>query len=278
MSVKSTFKLGVTLYSFTTEFWSYKWSFEDCLRKAAELGPNMGVEIVGPQAHRGFPDVPEYFVREFRNSVERLGLIPTSYGAYQDPFFWPDRDFTDDEMLEYMIPQLKGANKMGFQSVRLQYFSHKIAEKLIPYAKKYNLKMGYEVHVPIMIETPIAQMLIEQVKKLSSEYLGLAPDFGIFETGRSGQASSVKPSPPEAIKQIMPYIVHIHGKFHSMVKGEIPAVPFETLTRYLIEGGYTGWMSTEFEGSNLGEYPDSFEIVKLQHALVKRFQAKYAVA
>lgn len=272
----STFKLGVTLYSFTNEFWSYKWSFEDCMQKAAQLGPGMGVEIVGPQAHRGFPDVPEDFVRAFRNSVERNGLVPTSYGAYQDPFFWPDRDFTDDEMVEYMIPQLKGANQLGFPTVRLQYFSHKIAERLIPYAKKYKLRMGYEVHVPLMIETPTCQMLIEQVKRLSSEYLGLTPDFGIFETSQSPQAGSVKPSPPEALKQILPYIVHIHGKFHRMVNGEIPDVPFEQLTRILVQGGYTGWMSTEFEGTNLGAYPDAFEIVKLHHALIRRFQAKYS--
>jgi len=278
MNAPSTFKLGVTLYSFTTEFWAYKWSFEDCMRKAAQLGPGMGVEIVGPQHHRNFPEVPDEFVRTFRSSVEANGLVPTSYGSYADPFFYPDRDFNEDEMVEYVIPQLKGANRLGFSTVRLQYFNYKVIEKLLPYAKKYKLKLGYEVHVPIMIETPICQMLIEQVKKISSEYLGLTPDFGIFENRVSGvpQPENVKPSPAKALEQILPYIIHIHGKFHRMIKGEIPDIPYEDLVRILVQGGYKGWMSTEFEGSDLGEYPNSFEIVKAHHALIKRFQMKYA--
>jgi hypothetical protein len=33
---------------------------------------------------------------------------------------------------------------------------------------------------------------------------------------------------------------------------------------------------TEFEGGNLGEYPNSFEVVKAHHAIVKRAIAKYS--
>jgi len=88
----------------------------------------------------------------------------------------------------------------------------------------------------------------------------------------------MKPSSPKALKQILPYIVHIHGKFHRTVNGEIPDVPFEELVRILVQGGYSGWMSTEFEGSDLGAYENSFEIVKLHHALVSGYRAKYARA
>jgi sugar phosphate isomerase/epimerase len=280
MSAADAFHLGVSLYSFTTEFWSYKWSFEDLMRKAGQLGAGQGIEIVGPQHHRGFPNVPEEFVRTFRSSCERNNVVPVSYGAYADPFTWPDRDFTADEMVEYMTPQLKGAAQLGFPKIRLQYFNYTVIERLLPYAKKYKLKLGYEVHQPIMVETPLAQTLIEQVKKISSEYLGLIPDFGIFEK-RTGMPQmpgmeSPPPSPPSAMAQLLPYTFHIHGKFHRMVNGEIPDVPFDELIKVLVEGGYKGSMSTEFEGSNLGQYPDSFEIVKLHQALVRRCMAKYS--
>lgn len=283
MSTARTFRLGVTLYSFTTEYRSFQWSFEDCMRKAAELGPRMGIEIVGPQHHRGFPEVPKEFERMFKSSCERNGLIPTSYGSYADAYFWPDRDFTPDELVDYTIPQLKGAARLGFPVVRLQYNVAPVIERLLPYAKKYKLKMGYEIHTPLMFENPTCQELIRHVKKISSEHLGFVPDCGIFElpSGRpsgSPEGEMPKPSNPRALADIMPYIFHVHGKFHRMIDGEVPDVPFDEIVRVLIEGGFQGWMVTEFEGSNLGSYPNSFEIVKAHHALIRRYIAKHARA
>jgi sugar phosphate isomerase/epimerase len=152
-----TFRVGVTLHSFTNEYCSFKWSFEDMMQKAALLGG--GVEIVGPAHHRGFPEVTDEFERVFKSSVERNGLTPTSYGSYADPFMLPGRDLTPDELVAYTVPQLKGAAKLGFPVVRLQYFVYPVAERLLPYAEKYRLKMGYELHTPLMIEAPLTQQL-----------------------------------------------------------------------------------------------------------------------
>jgi sugar phosphate isomerase/epimerase len=277
---KNTFRVGVTLYSFTTEYYSYTWSFDECMRKAAELGPGMGVEIVGPEHHRDFPDVPREFETTFKNACQRYNLVPTSYGAYADPFFWHDRDLTDDDLVEYTIPQLKGAARLGFPVVRAQYFIYKVIERLLPYAEKYKLKIGYEVHTPIMFETPTGQELIQHVKKISSPHLGLIPDCSIFEKvapGTVGPEGEVPPpSDPATMKDLAPYIIHVHGKFHQMIKGEIPAIPYDGVVKALVEGGFKGWMSTEFEGGDLGEYANSLEVVKAHHVLVKRLIAKYA--
>jgi hypothetical protein len=60
---------------------------------------------------------------------------------------------------------------------------------------------------------------------------------------------------------------------------EIPAaVPFDKITETPIKGGFQGWMSTEFEGGELGAYQNSFEVVKVHHAVVKRAIGKYAKA
>jgi hypothetical protein len=176
--MSDTFRVGVTLHSFTNEYCSFKWSFEDMMQKASLLG--RGVEIVGPAHHRSFPEVTDEFERVFKSSVERNGLTPTSYGSYADPFMLPGRDLTEDELVAYTIPQLKGAAKLGFPVVRLQYFVHPVIERLLPYAEKYDLKMGYELHTPLMIEAPLTQELIAQVKRISSPHLGLIPDAGIF--------------------------------------------------------------------------------------------------
>jgi sugar phosphate isomerase/epimerase len=178
MTTRQPFKVGITLHSFTQEYVNYKWSFEDLMQKASLLGG--GVEIVGPSHHRGFPEVTPEFERTFKSALERYDLTPTCYGSYADPFMLPDRNLTPDEIFEYTVPQLKGAAKLGFPVVRLQYFASVAAERLIPYAEKLNLKMGYELHAPLMIEAPITQELLEQIDQLGSDRLGLIPDCGIF--------------------------------------------------------------------------------------------------
>jgi sugar phosphate isomerase/epimerase len=201
MTIKQPFKLGVTFHSFTKEYISFKMSFEDMMQKAALLGG--GVEIVGPSHHRGFPEVTPEFERTFKSSLERNGLTPTCYGSYADPFMLPDRNLTPDEIFEYTVPQLKGAAKLGFPVVRLQYFASVAAERLIPLAEKLNLKMGYELHTPLTIESPLTQELLAQIRGLGSDRLGVIPDCGIFARSISqhhlnqGRKSGV----PEAIIQ-----------------------------------------------------------------------------
>jgi sugar phosphate isomerase/epimerase len=178
MVTRQPFKVGVTLHSFTKEYVNFKWSFEDLMQKASLLGG--GVEIVGPSHHRGFPEVTLEFERIFKSALERYNLTPTCYGSYADPFMLPDRNLTADELFQYTVPQLKGAARLGFPVVRLQHFASVAAERLIPYAEKLNLKMGYELHAPLTIEAPRTQELLEQIVRLGSDRLGVVPDCGIF--------------------------------------------------------------------------------------------------
>jgi sugar phosphate isomerase/epimerase len=321
MTSKQPFKIGVTFHSFTREYLAFKWSFEDMMQKAALLGG--GVEIVGPSHHRGFPEVTPEFERTFKSSLERNGLTPTCYGSYADPFTLPDRDRNPDEIFEYTVPQLKGAAKLGFPVVRLQYFASVAAEKLIPIAEKLNIKMGYELHTPLTIESPITQGLLEQIRHLGSEHLGVIPDCGIFarsvaqthiDGGRQmgvpeeviqkalqlwGQKvpedqaieqmrsfgaddrllswvamifGSFGFSEPSALAEIKPYIFHMHGKYYSIVDGDEPNLRYEEVVKTLLDIGYTGWMSSEYEGR--GDV-DSFEIVKAHQTMVKRYMDKY---
>lgn len=321
MSTKANLQIGISFHSFTHEYCSFIWSFEDLMEKAAQLGG--GVEIVGPTHHRGFPEVGDEFERSFKSAVQRYGLTPTSYGSYADPFMLSDRNLTDDELVDYTIPQIKGASKLGFPVVRLQYFTHTIVERLLPYAQKYNLKLGYELHQPLTIESDETQMLKRQVERISSEHLGLIPDCGIFarsvpkfmiERARRGGVSeaiiaralalwadkvpldkslvelqalgledskitavegfwgSVGQSDPQALRTIMPYIVHMHGKFFSMENGDEPDVRFEEVVHALLAGGYRGWISSEFEG----DAPNSLEMVMAHQAMLRRYVASYA--
>ena len=171
-------KLGVTFHSFANEYCSMQWSFEDMMQIATLLGG--GVEIVGPSHHRCFPDVSDEFERAFKSSIERYGLTATCYGTYADPFTYPNRDLSADELTEYTLRQLAGAVKLGIPVARLQYFAAPIVERVLPFAEKHHLKLGYELHAPLTVESQQTQSLIEQIRRLASPCLGLIPDAGIF--------------------------------------------------------------------------------------------------
>ena len=171
-------KIGVTFHSFTNEFISYVWAFEDLMVNATQLGG--GVEIVGPVHHRRFPEVPDEFITAFRNSVERNDLTPTCYGSYADPFVLWERNLTDAELIEYTIPQIVGAARLGFPIVRLQHFAASIAEQVLPLAERLDVKLAYELHAPLDLESARTQELLEQIRRVDSPFLGLIPDAGIF--------------------------------------------------------------------------------------------------
>jgi sugar phosphate isomerase/epimerase len=320
VSGSNSFHVGVSLHSFTNEYCSFKWSLEDLLLLCTELGG--GVEIVGPAHQRGFPYLTDEYERVFKSAVDRNGLTPTSYGSYADPFMLSDRDLSPDEMVAYHIPQLEAAARLGFSIVRLQYFVHTVAEKLLPYAEKWNLKMGYELHVPLTVESPETQMLVEQVSRINSPHLGIIPDAGIFarsisdyrlsdmkkagmsdkliklatelwaqkmdvvesmkELGKHGMTSaqlgtaegiwsSYGQSDPEALRAIMPHVIHFHGKFYTMVDGDEPTLRYKEFVRVLVESGYKGWMSSEYEGP---AGVDTFEIVRAHQKMVKGYIAE----
>jgi sugar phosphate isomerase/epimerase len=68
------------------------------------------------------------------------------------------------------------------------------------------------------------------------------------------------------------YLIHFHGKFYSMENGEEPNLDYEGVVRALLDLGYTGWISSEYEG----EPTDTLAVVQAQQAMLKRYIKKYA--
>jgi sugar phosphate isomerase/epimerase len=320
MAAKSTFHVGISFHSFASEYLTFHYSFEDLMEMAGQLGG--GVEIVGPSHQRGFPYLTDEFECAFKSSVRRYHLTPTSYGSYADPFMLPGRDLTPDEIYEYTVPQLKGAAKLGFPVVRLQYFASVAAERLVPLAEKLKIWMGYELHSPLTIESATTQKLIAQIKQISSDRLGLIPDCSIFARSvsqnhiNSGRKMGVPEeviqevlelwdkntplddvlanfrarkmeekymswadmiwggfgrSEPSAMADIKQYIQHFHGKFYTIVDGDEPNLRYEEVVKALIDIGYTGWMSTEYEGAPT----DTFAIARAHQDMVNDYIRKY---
>jgi hypothetical protein len=57
---------------------------------------------------------------------------------------------------------------------------------------------------------------------------------------------------PKNLLEYMPYTFHIHGKFYEMDTNLVePEVAYEQIMPILIEGGYNGYIMSEYEGQRL---------------------------
>ncbi|MGN7949698.1 sugar phosphate isomerase/epimerase family protein [Microbacterium sp. 22215] len=73
----------------------------------------------------------------------------------------------------------------------------------------------------------------------------------------------------ESWAEILPQTVHVHGKFYSFENGIEPSIDYEKAIRVLVEGGYSGSISSEWEGHTFTEVDDVdvAALIKQHHEL-----------
>jgi len=98
----------------------------------------------------------------------------------------------------------------------------------------------------------------------------LGIDFGINGTGLFG------PARVDDWLEIMPWVKHVHGKFFGIDEHkEEPSVPVRDLITLLVENGYSGAVSSEYEGWHWNNWESPFDIVRDEQA-VQRSAAQNA--
>jgi sugar phosphate isomerase/epimerase len=300
-------RFGSTTYSFNAEYHSYEYSLEDVFAMIGALGSQQGVELIGPQCIRGFPEVSEEFERSFRRWVEKYELVPSAFGHYSDLGRISDRDLTLEEAVSYSRVQLEGAKRLGFSLARFSYLSFDLTDRskalyrlLLPDAERLGIRLAMEIHSPHIIESEAQRRVIDDVMSLNSPFVGFTLDCGTMTSrvsplcvqkfldqgvgedivGRILQmweqrctreelelaVEALGGGPlaelfaleswvyfghgdPRAMRDLMPFIFHVHGKFyHVDDSGQDDAVRYPEIIGALVEGGYQGWISTEYEG------------------------------
>jgi len=78
----------------------------------------------------------------------------------------------------------------------------------------------------------------------------------------------------QKLKPLVPYSHHIHAKFYDMTEDyQESSIPYDQIIQVLIEGGYDGYMVSEYEGQRIAQdafETDSCEQVRRQHVMLKR--------
>ncbi len=106
--------------------------------------------------------------------------------------------------------------------------------------------------------------LIEDVKKMGGNALDVA---------MANDISHMTFVNPRRLLDYMPLIFHIHAKFYEMLEDYTEySIPYADIVAVLIEGGYTGYLSSEYEGNR--HIQDAFEVNSVEQ--VRRQQVMFS--
>lgn len=175
-------KLGLTLYSLTKEQINFGWTTEDCLKVAKELGVT-GVELVASQTFgRHYPWPTDQELYDTANLIAKYGLEIASYSGQADRGKRSDLlDLSEDDMFAYALNDIKNAYKIGAKAQRQQNNMYPNAfKKLAPWAEKYDVKVGIEMHSPMTPREFNSEAFNKAIEEADSPYIGWCPDFGMF--------------------------------------------------------------------------------------------------
>ena len=335
---------GVTLYSYTRLFHGRKFTFEELIREVARRGQGPGLEVVGFQSIRNWPNPGDEFVGKFKDLIAELDLVPTSIAFNADLGLRRDRMLTPDEMIDYMAAQINMGARMGFPLARVQItMTPDVMEALLPVAEKANMKLGLEVHAYHSPRHPDMLAHQERYEKLDSGRLGFVPDWGATTVGlpptliekyrKNGlpeamiselsalakkYASEGAPhsddendkrmhesagvavkygygetaidyavntaglfgyASPSEWADIMHLVWHTHGKFFGIDEnGQEQTTPVADILKVYADAGYTGTISSEYEGFHWDYWNDPFEQVAGHHKLIRETMKNYGYA
>jgi sugar phosphate isomerase/epimerase len=92
------------------------------------------------------------------------------------------------------------------------------------------------------------------------------------QIGRLNMAFSMNGRQPvESWRDVVPRTVHLHGKFYGFdAAGDEPAIDYAGILRVFHEGGFRGYVASEYEGTAFTDAYTGFEMVEKHHALCRR--------
>ena len=286
------FKYGVSLYSFTDDY-NTVLSLEDCFAHIAGMGAT-GIELLGEAHVTGYPEPTEEWVAEWRHLLAKYRLEPTNYGSWIDTRLRLARNLTAVEAAEDLKQDLRLAARLGFTSVRpkigvvsIDLQPDPIWEETILRSLDTAAELGVvicpEIHAPTPIRHPVVDSYIEFIERTGTKHFGLLIDTGIFqdrplpyfpgetEDMRTSFLNGIKVDPMDFLP-IAKYVTFIQAKFHHIdATLHDHHIPWERVLPALRKAGYTGYLSSEFEGAR--DPWASVEQVRRQHALLRRLSA-----
>ncbi|HEX5727954.1 C-glycoside deglycosidase beta subunit domain-containing protein [Microbacterium sp.] len=287
------FKYGVSLYSFMGDYGTVL-DLETALAGIADIGAT-GVEILGEGHIPNYPEPSQEWVDDWFRLLEKYGLEPTNYGSWIDTRLHSSgpngRDMSVEEGAAALQRDLRLAKRLGFRSVRPKIgvitsdlVPHpiwtEVVERSLPLAEELDVIICPEIHAPTPIKHEVVDDYIGLIERTGTKHFGLLIDTGIFQDRpialKPGELPGQRPAfmdgiavDPADFADVAEHVVFVQAKFHDIDENlEDQQIPWEPVLRALKDAGYTGYLSSEYEGER--EPWRSIEQVRRQHSLMRQ--------
>lgn len=287
------FKYGVSLYSFMTDYGTVL-DLETAMAGIADIGAT-GIEILGEGHIPNYPNPSQEWVDDWFRLLQKYGLEPTNYGSWIDSRLHSSgpngRDMTVEEGAQQLQRDLRLAKRLGFRFVRPKIgvvssdlIPHpiwtEVVEQSLPLAEELDVIICPEIHSPTPIKHEVVDEYIEFIKRTGTKHFGILIDTGIFQDRpiplKPGELPGRRPAfldgigvDPADFADVAEHVVFIQAKFHDIDETfEDQQIPWEPVLRAIRDAGYTGYLSSEYEGER--EPWRSIEQIRRHHSLMRQ--------
>ncbi|GFM31550.1 sugar phosphate isomerase/epimerase [Novosphingobium sp. PY1] len=149
--------------------------------------------------------------------------------------------------------------------------------KFPPVWKEKFLRIGVPKNIADYIEKAYEDRVLSEYVILNvREMGGEGPALGMAETLRHNAAFE-----PKRMLDYMGRIHNVHGKFYQMDEDYVePSIPYDEIVKVLQQGGYNGYICSEYEGNRWiedAQEPDSVEQVRRQQVMLARLLGEETV-
>ncbi len=141
-------------------------------------------------------------------------------------------------------------------------------DKFPPVWKEKFMRMGVPAHIADYIVKAYEDRVLSEYVILNVQQMGgVGPAIAMAETLRHNAAFE-----PKRMLDYMPMIRNIHGKFYEMTADYVePSIRYDEIVAVLKQGGYDGYICSEYEGNRWVEdamEPESVEQVRRQQVML----------
>lgn len=287
-------KLGVSLYSYTSEF-GVTMTLDDCVEDVADLGAE-GLEILGEAHVENYPSPSTSWIDAWFARLERLALTPTCYGSWVDTRRGR-RPITVDEAVAQLETDLRLASTLGFAYLRPKLgvvtddlepdpVWEPATERVLDLAAEKNIVICPEIHWPSVIKSKVVDDYLAFIQRTGTSHFALLMDTGVFQTAmhrrgggtasrmgdRGGRPPEVPVVPVSDLEDVLDHVCHVQAKFYEIDDDlQDHYIPWREFLDLLTRRGWDGWLSSEYEGDyGVGRASDQ---LRRQHALLRTLGA-----
>lgn len=288
-----SFKYGVSLFSFTGDYGTVM-DLEDSMMVINDLGAT-GIEILGEGHIPNYPNPTTEWLDTWFGLLDKYQLEPTNLGSWIDTRLHQGGTIDAATGASMLERDLKLAARLGFKFVRpkigvvspeldLDPVWEESVVRNLDLAAELDVTICPEIHAPTPIKHPVVDGYIDLIQRTGTKHFGLLIDTGIFQDRpiplRPGETKETRPSfldglnvDPKDLLDVIDYVVFVQAKFNNINDDfEDDQIPWVPVLQAFKDGGYTGYLSSEYEGDRSPWR--SLDQVRRQHALMRKVESE----